>query len=73
MLTGPLLPAPLLRAGRRIAAAAGRRIDDEVLAHISPAHNENINFFGSIGVDTETELAELAELGPAKPARLSQV
>ncbi|GGM63408.1 hypothetical protein GCM10011608_55800 [Micromonospora sonchi] len=26
--------------------AAGRRIDDEVLAHISPAHSENINFFG---------------------------
>ena len=34
--------------------AAGRRIDDEVLAHISPAHNENINFFGSIDVDIET-------------------
>ena len=33
--------------------AAGRRIDDEVLAHISPAHNENINFFGSIDVDIE--------------------
>ena len=28
--------------------AAGRRVDDEVLAHISPAHSENINFFGSI-------------------------
>src|SRR5438132_1136724 len=39
--------------------AAGRRIDDEVLAHISPAHNENINFFGSIDVDIETELAQL--------------
>lgn len=24
--------------------AAGRRIDDEVLAHVSPAHSENINF-----------------------------
>src|ERR1700704_2142988 len=25
--------------------AVGRRIDDEVLAHISPAHSENINFY----------------------------
>jgi TnpA family transposase len=32
---------------------SGRRIDDEVLAHISPAHSENINFFGSIDVDIE--------------------
>ena len=32
---------------------AGRRIADEVLAHISPAHSENINFFGSIDVDIE--------------------
>jgi len=39
--------------------AAGRRIDDEVLAHISPAHSENINFFGSIDVDIEGELAQL--------------
>lgn len=37
--------------------AAGRRIDDEVLAHISPAHSENINVYGSIDV-------ELAQLGP---------
>lgn len=43
--------------------AAGRRIDDEVLAHISPAHNENINFFGSIDVDIETELARLGPTG----------
>ncbi len=40
--------------------AAGRRIDDEVLAHISPpADSENINFFGSIDVDIEGELAQL--------------
>ena len=39
--------------------AAGRRVDDEVLAHISPAHSENINFFGSIDID-----GELAQLGP---------
>jgi hypothetical protein len=28
--------------------AAGRRIDDEVPAHIAPAHSENINFLGAI-------------------------
>jgi hypothetical protein len=28
---------------------AGRRIDDEVLGHISSVHSENINFFGSTG------------------------
>jgi len=49
--------------------AAGRRIDDEVLAHISPAHSENINFFGSIDVDID---AELAQLGPSgyRPLRV---
>ncbi|MGO8889196.1 MAG: Tn3 family transposase [Streptosporangiaceae bacterium] len=49
--------------------AAGRRIDDEILAHISPAHNENINFFGSIDVDIETELAQLGPTG-YRPLRL---
>jgi Tn3 transposase DDE domain len=50
--------------------AAGRRVDDEVLAHISPAHSENINFFGSIDVDID---AELAQLGPTgyRPLRVS--
>jgi hypothetical protein len=39
--------------------AAGRRIDDEVLAHISPAHSENID-------------GELAQLGPTgyRPLRV---
>lgn len=41
----------------------GRRIDDEVLAHISPAHSENVNFFGSIAVDVERELAQLDASG----------
>jgi Tn3 transposase DDE domain len=41
----------------------GRRIDDEVLAHISPAHSENINFFGAIEVDIEGELAQLGPTG----------
>jgi len=43
--------------------AAGRRIHDEVLAHISPAHSENINFFGSIDVDIDAELAQLGPTG----------
>ena len=43
--------------------AAGRHVDDEVLAHISPAHSENINFFGAIEVDIDTELAQLGPTG----------
>jgi len=42
---------------------AGRRIDDEVLAHISPGHSENINFFGAIEVDIEGEHAQLGPTG----------
>jgi hypothetical protein len=49
--------------------AAGRRIDDEVLSHISPAHSENINFFGSIDVDIEGELAQLSPTG-YRPLRM---
>ncbi len=43
--------------------AAGRRVEDEVLAHISPAHSENINFFGAIEVDIDAELAQLDPTG----------
>jgi hypothetical protein len=43
--------------------AQGRRIEDEVLAHISPAHSENVNFFGEIAVDIERELAQLGPSG----------
>lgn len=42
---------------------SGRRIDEEVLAHMSPAHSENINVFGSIEVDIEGELAQLGTAG----------
>jgi TnpA family transposase len=42
---------------------SGRRIDDDVLAHTSPAHSENINFFGSVDVDIEGELAQLGPTG----------
>lgn len=34
----------------------GRLVDDELLAHISPAHSENVNFFGAIEVDIDAEL-----------------
>ena len=48
----------------------GRAIPDELLAHISPAHSENINFFGVITVDVEAELAKLDPAGwrPLRPA-----
>ena len=41
----------------------GRRIDADVLADISPAHSENINFFGAIEVDIDAELAALGPTG----------
>ncbi|MEV6097099.1 hypothetical protein [Nocardia sp. NPDC051981] len=44
-----------------------------MLAHISPAHSENINFFGAIEVDIEVDIdAELARLGPTgyRPLRV---
>ncbi len=49
--------------------ADGREVPDEVLAHISPAHNENVNFFGVINVDVEAELAKLDASGrrPLRP------
>jgi len=43
--------------------AQGRHIDPEILAHISPARSENINFFGTITVDVERELAQLGPTG----------
>ena len=48
----------------------GRDVPDEILAHISPAHSENINFFGVITVDVEAELAKLDPGGwrPLRPA-----
>jgi hypothetical protein len=59
----------VLRAGRRIAAGCRAAHRRRGLAHISPAHNENINFFGSIDVDIETELAQLGPTG-YRPLRL---
>lgn len=49
--------------------ATGRHIPDDVLAHVSPAHCENVNFFGVITVDVEAELAKLDASGwrPLRP------
>lgn len=44
--------------------AAGRRIDDEVLTHVSLAPSDNINFFGAVDADVDVEL------GPARAHRL---
>ncbi len=41
----------------------GRRIDEDVLASISPAHSANIYFFGAIEVDIDDELAALGPTG----------
>ncbi len=41
----------------------GRQIDDEALAHISPAQSESIGLFGSITVDIDAELAQLGPTG----------
>lgn len=42
---------------------SGRRVDADVLAHISPAPSADINFFGAIEVDIEGELAQLGPTG----------
>ena len=43
--------------------AQGRRVDDDVLTHISPAQSENIGLFGTITVDIDRELAQLDPTG----------
>lgn len=43
--------------------SAGREVDAEVLAHISPARSSVVNYYGSITVDYEHELAQLDEQG----------
>jgi hypothetical protein len=47
--------------------AGGRQIDDAVLAHISPAHNENIAFYGAFPIEVDRELAQL--VGGYRPLR----
>ena len=47
----------------------GVQVDDEVLAHISPARSEPVRFFGSIPIEVDKELAQLDQLG-YRPLRL---
>lgn len=42
---------------------AGCEADAEVLAHISPARSSVVNYFGSVTVDYERELAQLDDQG----------
>jgi TnpA family transposase len=55
--------------------AQGRDVPDEILAHISPGHSDNINFFGVINLDIEAELAKLDTGGwrPLRPAQLREL
>ncbi|MFJ8855482.1 hypothetical protein [Streptomyces sp. NPDC102437] len=48
---------------------AGREVDAEALARISPARSSVVNYYGSITVDYEHELAQLDERGhgPCEP------
>ncbi|MHB8297314.1 MAG: Tn3 family transposase [Dermatophilaceae bacterium] len=54
--------------------AEGRAVDDELLAYISPAHSENVNYHGMISVEVDSELAKLdpagfRPLGARRPQR----
>ena len=49
--------------------AQGIQIADEVLAHLSPAHSEPVQFFGSIPIEVDKELAQLDHAG-YRPLRL---
>jgi TnpA family transposase len=51
--------------------AQGRRIDDVLLAHISPARSEDIGLFGTITVDIDHELAQLDATGHRPPETVS--
>ena len=51
---------------------SGRRIEDEVLAHIWPTHHENIHFYGTHTVDIAAELASLDANG-YRPLRTPRV
>ncbi|MCX4791795.1 hypothetical protein OG369_38700 [Streptomyces sp. NBC_01221] len=49
-----------LALGRRLA---NRHLGSEVLAHISPARSSAVNYYGSITVDYDRELAQLDDQG----------
>ncbi|MGR6919450.1 Tn3 family transposase [[Actinomadura] parvosata] len=52
-----------LRLAVAVLRAEGRYVNDEALAHISPARSETVNFFGAISVEIDTELAKLDATG----------
>jgi TnpA family transposase len=52
--------------------AQGRRVDEELLAHMSPAQSDNIGLFGTITVDVDAELAQLDPTGH-RPLRQTPV
>ena len=54
---------------RQLSTPVHRNI---TLAHISPAHSENINFFGAIEVDIDGELAQLSPTG-YRPLRVLDI
>ncbi|GGN09012.1 hypothetical protein GCM10010109_18060 [Actinoplanes campanulatus] len=59
-------------AGTASLRQAGRQVDDEVLAHIWPAHHENVHFYGTHSVDIDGELAQL-DADCYRPLRLPNV
>jgi len=54
---------------RQLSTPVHRNI---TLAHIPPAHSENINFFGAIEVDIDGELAQLGPTG-YRPLRVLDI
>lgn len=51
----------------QLRAGGGHRVDDEVLALVSPAHNENVGFYGTFSFEVDRELAALE--GGYRPLR----
>ncbi len=50
--------------------SVGVQVDDEVLAHRSPARSEPVQFFGSMPIEIDKELAQLGRAG-YRPLRLA--
>lgn len=45
--------------------AGGRHVEEEVMAHVSPAHTENIGFYGTFSFEVDAELAQARRRLPA--------
>ena len=46
-----------------VLRAAGETVDDDLLAHISPALTEHVGFYGTYSFDVDSELADLDPTG----------